>query len=146
MKFRKMLVSDLGSVLTVERSAYSHPWTEGNFRDSLEGNDEVWLLESNDKLLGHGVISVAVGEAHLLNICVANHSQRQGLGRYILHHLLTRSELLGAGIMFLEVRESNSPALALYQSERFEQIGVRKNYYPLGSERENALVMSRPIG
>lgn len=146
MKFRQMCASDMAQVLTIERNAYSHPWSEGNFRDSLEGNDEVWLLKSNDELVGHGVISVAVGEAHLLNVCVASHCQRQGLGRHILRHLLERSEVLGAGIMFLEVRESNAAARALYLSEGYQQIGIRKNYYPLGRVRENAVVMSRSIG
>ncbi len=146
MKFREMLASDMDQVLTIERNAYSHPWTEGSFRDSLAGNDEIWLLETEGAILGHGVISVAVGEAHLLNICVSVDSQRQGLGRLILHYLLTRSEGLGADIMFLEVRESNSSALALYHSEGYQQIGVRKNYYPLGREREHAVVMSRSIG
>lgn len=145
MKFRQMLASDVAQVLTVERNAYSHPWTEGNFRDSLAGDDEVWLLESDGAIVGHGIISVAVGEAHLLNICVASHCQRQGLGRLILRYLLERSERLEAGIMFLEVRESNSTALALYRSEGYQQIGVRKNYYPLGKGREHAVVMSRPI-
>ena len=141
-----MLASDMLEVLAIERNAYSHPWTEGNFRDSLAGNDEVWLLESDGSIVGHGVISVAVGEAHLLNICVATHSQRQGLGRHILRYLVTRSEMLGADTMFLEVRESNASALALYRAEGYQQVGIRKNYYPLGKEREHAVVMSRPIG
>lgn len=141
-----MCGSDLADVLIIERNAYSHPWTEGNFRDSLAGNDEVWLLECDGELVGHGIISVAVGEAHLLNICVASRHQRQGLGRHILHYLFQRSHLLGADIMFLEVRASNVSALTLYQSEAFKQIGIRKNYYPLGGKRENAVMMSRSIG
>ncbi|UZE95584.1 ribosomal protein S18-alanine N-acetyltransferase [Alkalimarinus alittae] len=145
MKFREMLESDLTQVLVIERNAYSHPWSDGNFRDSLTGNDEVWLLESEGIILGHGIISVAVGEAHLLNICVASNYQRQGLGRHIIRYLIGRSQALGADIMFLEVRESNAAAYALYLSEGYEQIGVRKNYYPLGISRENAIVMSRPI-
>lgn len=146
MKFREMLASDMGEVLSIERNAYSHPWTEGNFRDSLVGNDEIWLLECNGSIVGHGIISVAVGEAHLLNICVANQSQRQGLGRHILRYLLARSGELEADVMFLEVRNSNASALALYRSEGYQQIGIRKNYYPLGKGREHAIVMSRPIG
>ena len=145
MKFRLMTSQDLTRVLVVERNAYSHPWTEGNFKDSLSGNDEVWLLESGCTIVGHGVISVAVGEAHLLNICVAKEVQRKGLGRTIIRYLIERSQQLQANIMFLEVRQSNTSAIALYRSEGYEKIGERKNYYPLGGQREHAVVMSRII-
>lgn len=142
MKFREMSEFDLEHVLDVERNAYAYPWTEGNFRDCLSGNYESWLLESEGNIIGHGVISAAVGEAHLLNVCVAKRSQRQGFGRIILRYLVERSKALDAGTMFLEVRESNLSALALYQSEGYEQIGIRKNYYPAIAGREHAIVMS----
>jgi len=142
MKFREMSESDLEKVLDLERNAYAYPWTEGNFRDCISGNYESWLLESEGAIVGHGIISAAVGEAHLLNICVAKCCQRQGLGRFILHHLVERSQKLDASTMFLEVRESNLSALALYRSEGYEQIGLRKNYYPAIAGREHAIVMS----
>ena len=142
MKFREMSESDLARVLDVERNAYAHPWTEGNFKDCLSGSYENWLLESEGNIIGHGIISVAVGEAHLLNICVAKSYQRQGLGRIILNYLLDLSRKLEASVMFLEVRESNLSALALYRNEGYEQIGLRKNYYPAITGREHAIVMS----
>jgi len=142
MKFRKMAELDLAKVLEVEQRAYEYPWTEGNFNDCLNGNYEIWLLESKGNIIGHGVISVAVGEAHLLNICVAKSCHGQGVGRSILRHLIERSLELEAGVMFLEVRESNLPALALYRSENYEQIGLRKNYYPALVGREHAIIMS----
>ncbi len=142
MKFRKMSESDLEKVLDVEQNAYAYPWTEGNFKDCLSGNYESWLLESKGHIIGHGVISAAVGEAHLLNICVAKSCHGQGVGRFILRYLIERSRELNASAMFLEVRESNLPALALYRSEGYEQIGLRKNYYPAIAGRECAIVMS----
>lgn len=145
MMFREMNESDLAQVLTIERNAYSHPWTEGNFNDSLIGSDEVWLLELEGGIAGHGVISAAVGEAHLLNVCVARQHHRKGLGRAILEFLIERAKLLGATVMFLEVRESNTSAIALYLAEGFRKIGLRKNYYPMGHEREHAIVMSLAI-
>lgn len=145
MMFREMNESDLAQVLTVERNAYSHPWTEGNFKDSLVGSDEIWLLELEGEVVGHGVISAAVGEAHLLNICVARQHHRKGLGRAILEFVIERAKQLGATVMFLEVRESNTSAIALYLAEGFRTIGSRKNYYPFGSEREHAVVMSLSI-
>jgi ribosomal-protein-alanine N-acetyltransferase len=142
MKFREMSEADLADVLFVERNAYAYPWTEGNFKDCLNGNYESWLLEAEGEIIGHGVISAAVGEAHLLNICVAKGYQGQGIGRFILHYLVKRSRDLDAMAMFLEVRESNVSALALYRSEGYEQIGMRKNYYPSINGREHAIVMS----
>ena len=142
MKFREMSESDLEKVLDIERNAYAYPRTEGNFKDCLSGSYENWLLESEGNIIGHGIISAAVGEAHLLNICVAKRCQRQGLGRFILRYLVERSRELDASTMFLEVRESNLSALALYRSEGYEQIGLRKNYYPAIAGREHAIVMS----
>lgn len=142
MKFREMSELDLAKVLSVEQNAYAYPWAEGNFSDCLTGNYESWLLELSGELIGHGVISVAVGEAHLLNICVASHYHGQGFGRMILRYLINRSRELDAGVMFLEVRESNLPALALYQSEGYQKIGLRKHYYPAIDGKEHAIVMS----
>ena len=142
MKFREMSELDLAKVLSVERNACDYPWTEGNFNDCLSGNYESWLLELKGEVIGHGVISAAVGEAHLLNICVARHCHGQGFGRIILRYLANRSLELDAEAMFLEVRESNLPALALYQSEGYQQIGLRKNYYPAIAGKEHAIVMS----
>lgn len=142
MKFREMCESDLNEVLEVERNAYSHPWTEGNFRDCLNDSYEIWLLSQGKTIVGHGIISAAVGEAHLLNLCVAKGFQGQGLGRHILRFLAQRARDLDAETMFLEVRESNVIAQSLYRSEGYRQIGTRKNYYPSVGGREHAVVMS----
>ncbi len=142
MKFREMCESDLNEVLEVERNAYSHPWTEGNFRDCLNDSYEIWLLSQGASIVGHGIISAAVGEAHLLNLCVAKGCQGQGFGRQILRYLAQRARDLEAETMFLEVRESNVIAQSLYHSEGYRQIGIRKNYYPSADGREHAVVMS----
>jgi ribosomal-protein-alanine N-acetyltransferase len=142
MNFREITAADLACVLDIERHACAHPWTEGNFNDCLNDLYEPWLLESSEGVIGYGIISVAVGEAHLLNICVAKRAQGKGYGRHIIHHLIQRSRELNAEKMFLEVRESNTAAIDLYLSEGYQKIGVRKNYYPFAKGREHAIVMS----
>ena len=93
-------------------------------------------------VVGHGVLSVAVGEAHVLNVCVAPACQGQGFGRALLDHLLGRALALRAEVVFLEVRPSNGVAIALYESVGFNEIGRRRNYYPAAIGHEDALVMA----
>lgn len=140
--YRKMCESDLPEVLKNERQSYEYPWTEGVFRDCLKPRYEIWLAYYEGRLVGHGVISVVVGEGHLLNLCVAQHSQRKGFGAQLLGHLVDRVTNLGADVMFLEVRASNAAAIDLYEKNGFNLIGVRRNYYPARNQREDAQLMS----
>ena len=138
---RRMQEPDLPAVLAIERRIYPHPWREQTFLDCLHSPYECWMLEGDALTLGHAVISCAVGEAHLLNLSIDEPFQGQGLGRWFLRFLLQRGQQLQADVMFLEVRVSNSKAQKLYQSEGFSEIGVRKNYYPAGTGREDAVIM-----
>ncbi|WP_163832423.1 ribosomal protein S18-alanine N-acetyltransferase [Spartinivicinus ruber] len=132
----------LDEVVKVECKSYSHPWSKGIFKDCLKSEYECWVMEKADKLIGHGVFSVAVGEAHLLNITVAPEYQGNGYGQYLLNYFLSRARDLSAEVMFLEVRSSNLSAIKLYKRIGFDEIGLRKNYYPAVDGREDALVMS----
>ncbi|MCX4028056.1 ribosomal protein S18-alanine N-acetyltransferase [Spartinivicinus marinus] len=132
----------LDDVMKVECKAYSYPWSKGIFKDCLKSDYECWVIDNADKLIGHGVFSVAVGEAHLLNITVAPEFQGNGYGQILLSYFLSRARELAAEVMFLEVRSSNLSAIRLYKRIGFEEIGLRKNYYPAADGREDALVMS----
>ena len=88
---------------------------------------------------------IAAGEAHLLNLCVRPESQRQGIGKKLLVHLFTLARHHDAEIMFLEVRESNATARRLYDKAGFNELGTRKDYYPAGAGRENALILARVL-
>lgn len=132
--FRPMRDADLPQVMLTERLAYSHPWTEGIFRDCLRAGYNCWVIERSGELIGHGVMSVAVGESHVLNICVHPDLQGQGLGRRFLTHLLKLAKGYGAKMALLEVRPSNAAAIALYESMDFAEVGRRRNYYPVGGK------------
>lgn len=136
---------DVRAVMEIERRAYQFHWTEGIFRDCLRVGYCCWVMELAGAVAGYGVMSLVVGEAHLLNICIAPEWQRRGYGRFLLGHFTALAEERGASQMFLEVRLSNAPALALYRSEGFNEVGMRKNYYPDEQGREDALILARDL-
>jgi ribosomal-protein-alanine N-acetyltransferase len=133
--------ADLDNVIRVERAAYPYPWTLGNFRDCLDSGYSCWVGEVDGELMGYYVLIVAVGEAHILNCCVSPASQGLGYGRQIMLGLLDNARDLGAEVVFLEVRPSNTAALRLYEGLGFENIAVRRGYYPADQGAEDALVM-----
>ncbi len=141
-----MCLGDLPDVMRVERAAYAFPWTEGIFRDCLRVGYVCKLLENERVPVGHGIMSIAAGECHVLNLCVHPDYQRRGLGRHLLSHLLDLARRRGAGSAILEVRRSNHAAFTLYDRLGFNQIGVRRDYYPgHGGRREDALVLAREL-
>ena len=140
--FRAMREGDLEAISRIALTAYPHPWTYGIFRDCLASGYECWVLDRSGELIGYGVLSVAGGEAHILNICVAPSEQSHGHGRRILARLLDLARWHRAERVFLEVRPSNTSAIALYDSAGFNEIGRRPNYYPGKRGREDALVMA----
>ncbi len=142
---RTMRTSDVELVAQNEAAAYEHPWTKRIFVDCLRAGYQCWVLANKQKIVAHGVMSVAIGECHLLTLCVSPEYQRRGYGRKLFMLLLDRAFKLEAETCFLEVRRSNETAIDLYQSMGFVQIGERKNYYPGKSAREDALIMSRSL-
>lgn len=139
---RPMREADLDVVLAIERRAYAFPWTLGIFRDCLLAGYPAWVLVRGDDILGYGVLSLAADEAHVLNLCTAPEAQGRGHGRRLLRALMQVARGRGARRVFLEVRPSNAPAIALYHDEGFNEIGRRPRYYPAHNGREDALVMA----
>jgi ribosomal-protein-alanine N-acetyltransferase len=142
---RRMQLTDLPDVLRNERRGYAHPWTEGIFRDCLRNGQECWLLMCSDQNVGHGILSVAAGESHLLNVCVHPDFQGHGFGRILVEHLLERARTGEASTIFLEVRPSNVAACELYDKLGFNEVGIRENYYPSNIGREDALVLAKEL-
>jgi ribosomal-protein-alanine N-acetyltransferase len=158
---RAMQESDLPAVLGVEQRAYSVPWTEGIFRDCLRVRYFCMVAEltpppgidsgsdGNDQIIGHAVMSIAAGECHVLNVCVQPDLHNRGIGRRMLRRLLALARRQEADTAFLEVRASNVAAIALYYSEGFDEVGLRRGYYPVSMNdtvnREDAVVMARAL-
>lgn len=139
-----MQIADVDTVLAIENAAYEFPWTRGNFIDSLHAGYEAWLLrDEHGALLGYAIAMAGVDEMHLLNITVAPGMQSQGHARWLLDALLVHCRSHAAPMLWLEVRESNARARALYRRYGLRDIGVRRNYYPAAlGRREDAVVMS----
>lgn len=140
---RTMRSSDIDLVAQNEAAAYVHPWSKRIFIDCLRAGYQCWVLANKQQIVAHGVMSVAIGECHLLTLCVRPEHQRHGYGRKLFKLLLDRAYKKEASLCFLEVRHSNKGAIHLYRSMGFVQIGERKNYYP--DNREDALIMSREL-
>lgn len=141
-EIRAMRIGDLDAVLGIENAVYSHPWTRGNFVDSLNAGYQCRTCRIGNEVIGYFILIVAVGEAHLLNLSVDAGHQRRGIGSALLVEAMKTARERGAQHLFLEVRPSNGSALALYAAFGFRRISVRRDYYPANPGREDALVLT----
>jgi [ribosomal protein S18]-alanine N-acetyltransferase len=141
-RLARMQVDDLAGVIAIEDAIYTHPWTQGNFADSLRAGYECWTWRLGDELLGYFVLLVAVGEGHLLNLSVSAARQRAGHGSALLKEAMRLARDAGAQHIYLEVRPSNLAAKALYGRFGFHEVATRPGYYPAHVGREDALVLA----
>ena len=141
-QFEPMADVRLDEVVRLERRVYQHPWTQGNFADSLRSGYQAQVLMADGQLLGYFVAMKGVDEVHLLNITVAPEHQGQGWGRLMLDALALWSRGQQAQWLWLEVRASNARAQRIYEQHGYRRVGERKSYYPAGGRREDAVVMS----
>ena len=140
---RPMTHEDLDAVAGIEQQSYDYPWSTGIFRDCLLAGYHCIVIEQGDELRGYGILSVAAGEAHVLNVCVAPAFRRRGYGLALLQRLI--GEARGARVkrMYLEVRPSNLAAINMYKGIGFATIGRRRDYYRAADDRrEDALVLA----
>jgi len=140
-RFRPMTEDDLDAMMRIEPHIYSHPWSRGNFLDSLRSGYASWVLLSEDEIIGYSLMMMVLDEAHLLNLSVAKPYQKRGLGRLLLEHMISVAKRHGAANMFLEVRPSNISAIALYENVGFNEMAIRRGYYPAQQGREDAVLM-----
>lgn len=136
---------DLDEVLAIEYRVYPFPWSRGNFADSMTSGYSCWVCRIGGELVGYFVLMLAVDDAHLLNISVTEKRQGMGFGARLLRQAMLVGRQGGATILLLEVRPSNNKALELYRHFGFQQIGVRRGYYPAEKEREDALVLTHAL-
>lgn len=139
---RTMVHEDLSQVSDIERRSYDFPWSHGVFRDCLLAGYTCIVLERAEHIVGYGILSVAAGEAHVLNLCVDPEYRRLGYGDRLLDEILRRAKAASVKEVFLEVRPSNVNALSLYRKKGFRQIAHRRAYYQSRQGREDAAVLS----
>lgn len=134
--------ADVSRVATIERAAFSDPWSPSAFVSVLESPRSLFLVaEVGGELAGYAVAWAVVDEAEIANVAVAPPWRRRGVGAALLDAVLARLESEGARTVYLEVRDSNAAARALYESRGFAVVGRRRRYYRRPTE--DALVMRR---
>jgi ribosomal-protein-alanine N-acetyltransferase len=142
---RLMRHDDLSHVSDIERRSYDFPWSHGVFRDCLLAGYQCVVLERDSGVAGYGILSVAAGEAHILNLCVEPAFRSHGYGERMLDEILFRARTSSVREIFLEVRPSNMHALALYKKKGFYQVANRPKYYQAHEGREDAAILAKKL-
>lgn len=142
---RKMKTTDLAAVLALEEKIYEYPWTQEIFDDCLIVGYHCWVCEDKDRIFGYAIMSIAVDEAHIMNLCVTPAIQGQGWGNKMLQIMIDTAKNKLADTLLLEVRVSNKIALELYQKNGFNELGIRKGYYPSKKDREDAIILAMSL-
>ena len=138
---------DISRLQQIEQSAHLSPWSEKIMKTSFNKRSHNYGLIRQGEVLGYYFSEFIAGEMNLHNICIGKKHQGQGLAKQLMLHLLAKAQELNAEELWLEVRESNHSAITLYQQFGFEQVGQRKNYYPIkdSNQRETALLMKKVL-
>ena len=136
---------DLSLVSDIERRSYDFPWSHGVFRDCLLAGYHCVVLERDGRVAGYGILSIAAGEAHILNLCVDPGYRSHGYGEQLLDAILAQSRASNVREIFLEVRPSNVTALALYRKKGFHSVARRPAYYQASDGREDAAVLAKKL-
>jgi ribosomal-protein-alanine N-acetyltransferase len=142
---RTMSHEDLSSVSAIERQSYEFPWSHGVFRDCLLAGYQCSVLQRDGEVVGYSILSIAAGEAHILNICVHPTYRSMGYGEKLLDEILLRARSSSVRQIFLEVRPSNAHALALYRKKDFHKVADRPAYYQASHGREDANVLVKKL-
>jgi ribosomal-protein-alanine N-acetyltransferase len=140
-----MTHDDLAQVSDIERRSYDFPWSHGVFRDCMLAGYQCVTLDRGGRVAGYAILSIAAGDAHILNLCVDPLHRSHGYGERLLDEVLARARRAQVVEIFLEVRPSNLTALALYRKKGFRQIANRPAYYQAREGREDAAVLSKKL-
>lgn len=140
------MASDLGAALALEQRAHAYPWSAQTFASNQGERYFNLKLTCDGQLAGFAIVQVVLDEATLFNLAVDPAFQRQGIGRTLLEHLQDTLMARDVLTLWLEVRASNTPAIALYEQLGFNEVTVRRNYYPAAQGREDARIMALPLG
>lgn len=144
-RVRSMSERDIEGVVGIERAAYDFPWNANIFAECMKAGYVCRVCVSGVDLVGYGIMSMGAGESHIMNLCVHPDESGNGYGSLLMEDMLSIARRSGVRITFLEVRTSNRRAHSLYQYLGFNEVGVRKNYYPAKKGREDAYVLAKTM-
>ena len=137
-----METADVAQVAALEKACFSDPWPKSVLAQELENELSLWLVaKDGDTVLGYVGSQSVLDEADMMNLAVCDCARRQGIGRTLVLALCARLDEKGVTSLTLEVRESNEPAIRLYTSLGFAQVGRRPKYY--FHPREDARILRK---
>lgn len=136
---------DLERAFAIEQRAHAYPWSEKTLVSNQGERYLNYRLDAEGKMAAFAITQVVLDEATLFNLAVDPDFQRRGLGGALLQHLISELEAREVQTLWLEVRASNRPAIALYASLDFNEVSVRRNYYPSADGKEDAIIMALTI-
>ena len=142
MMIETMKPSHVTQVAQLEKICFSDPWSERSIASELENKLAFWLVATEgDTVAGYIGSQTVVGETDMMNVAVHPDFRRQGIAEALVNELVNSLKQMGSHCLTLEVRASNTPAIALYEKNGFSEIGRRKNYYR--NPREDALILRK---
>lgn len=140
LHIRPFNIKDLAIILAIENAAQISPWSKRHFLDALQVG-YIWLLKHNNEIIGFIIFSLKAQECEILNLCIKPKQQKFGFGTKLLQEALQYAKIHHADMVFLEVRQSNLAAINLYNKMGFNELGIRKNYYPAKKGQEDAIIL-----
>lgn len=133
--------SHIKELAALEKSCFSSPWTENQLREELGNPSALFLVcEKGGKVAGYAGCQTVLDEGYIANVAVSSLYRRQGIGKFLLGHMRVQAQKRKLSFLTLEVRQSNQPAIALYEACGFARAGVRPKFYQ--APEENALIMT----
>lgn len=142
---RRLHKDDVPKVLAIEKAVHVVPWTKEIFHICLNDHYHGWVYEETNHIIGFAIASIIKEECHIVNVAVMRDHQRLGVGKTLLAEVLKHAKAQGAQMAYLEVRQTNIPAINLYKQLNFIQVGRRIGYYPAFPGREDALVFVKNL-
>jgi ribosomal-protein-alanine N-acetyltransferase len=140
-----MTTLHISAVVAIEQDSFPYPWGEAVFRDCLRVGYQCWVVEYNDTVIAYAIVMVVLDESHLLNIAVASSYRNQGVAKWFLLKLIENLQTQKIHHVYLEVRQSNQIAIRLYEQLGFKQVGVRPDYYPTETGKEDAILFTKEM-
>ena len=142
IEYRTMVANDVSQVAQLEIESFSYPWSEKSISGELTNPLSLWIVAvAEDRVVGYIGSQSVLGEADMMNVAVSEEFRNQGIGRTLIETLVSMLREKQVYCITLEVRASNAPAIHLYESIGFTQVGRRPNYY--SAPKEDALILKK---
>ena len=143
--YENMNSTHIDDVCNIEKHSYAYPWSRNIFYDCINNNYLCKVMLINHNVVGYIINSIIQDECHIMNLCIHKDYRRLGYAKKLLNYVNQEIKKINCKLIFLECRPSNKSALKLYLSEGYNEIGIRKNYYPSKNGYEDAIMLAKYV-